>query len=244
MSDQFWLTKAQLKRIEPFFPRTRGIPRVDDRRVVSGIIYVIRSGLRWRDAPAVYGPHKTLYNRFVRWSRMGIFERIFANLAAESGPPDRVMIDSTHLKSHRTATSLLKKGDSPRLIGRTKGGLNSKLHAVCDGTGRPTIFLLTEGQMSDHKGAAIIYPKLPTADMLIGDKGYDSDAFRDALTKRGITPCIPPRAKRRLPATYCKALYKQRHRIENMFARLKDCRRISMRYDPCAPPFSTSTSTP
>jgi transposase len=83
--------------------------------------------------------------------------------------------------------------------------------------------------VSDHKGAAIIYPKLPTADMLIGDKGYDSDAFRDALTKRGITPCIPPRAKRRLPATYCKALYKQRHKIENMFARLKDWRRIALR---------------
>ena len=68
MSDQFWLTKAQLKRVEPFFPRTRGIPRVDDRRVVSGIAHVIRNGPRWRDAPAVYGPHKTLYNRFVRWS--------------------------------------------------------------------------------------------------------------------------------------------------------------------------------
>ena len=111
MSDQFWLTKAQLKRIEPFFPRTRGIPRVDDRRVVSGIVHVIRNGLRWRDAPAVYGPHKTLYNRFVRWSRMGIFDRIFANLAAESGPPPpRVMIDSTHLKAHRTAASLHKRG--------------------------------------------------------------------------------------------------------------------------------------
>jgi len=110
MSDQFWLTKAQLKRIEPFFPRTRGIPRVDDRRVVSGIVHVIRNGLRWRDAPAVCGPHKTLYNRFVRWSRMGIFDRIFANLAAENGPPDRVMIDSTHLKAHRTAASLLKRG--------------------------------------------------------------------------------------------------------------------------------------
>jgi putative transposase len=107
-SDQFWLTKAQLKRIEPFSPRTRGIPRVDDRRVVSGIAHVIQNGLRWRDAPAVYGPHKTLYNRFVRWSRMGIFDRIFANLAAESGPPNRMMIDSTHLKAHRTAASLLK----------------------------------------------------------------------------------------------------------------------------------------
>lgn len=110
MSDQFWLTEAQLKRINLYFPKSRGVPRVDDRRVISGIIHVIRNGLRWRDAPAVYGPHKTLYNRFIRWSRMGVFDRIFANLAAESGPPDRMMIDSTHLKAHRTAARLLKKG--------------------------------------------------------------------------------------------------------------------------------------
>src|SRR3981189_1950508 len=103
-------SKAQLKRLEPFFPRTRGVPRVNDRGVVSGIIHVIRNGLRCRDAPAVYGPHKTLYNRFVRWSRMGIFDRIFANLAAESGPPAGLMTNSTHLKFHRTAASLLKKG--------------------------------------------------------------------------------------------------------------------------------------
>src|SRR6266478_8666305 len=105
MSDQFWLTKAQLKRIEPFFPRTRGIPRVDDRRVVSGIVHVIRNGLRWRDAPAVYGPHKTLYNRFVRWSKAGVFNRwskagvfnrIFATLAAMSEATGAVMIDATH----------------------------------------------------------------------------------------------------------------------------------------------------
>jgi putative transposase len=121
MSDQFWLTKAQLKRIELFFPRARGVPRVDDRRLVSGIIHVIRNGLRWRDAPAVYGSHKTLYNRFVRWSRMGIFKRIFANLA-EAGPPDRLMIDSTHLKVHRTAASLLKRGIHPVASDARKAG--------------------------------------------------------------------------------------------------------------------------
>ncbi len=88
--------------------------------------------------------------------------------------------------------------------------------------------------MSDHKGAALIYPMLPDAETIIADKGYDSDAFREALAGRGITPCIPPRAKRRLPATYCKTLYRQRHKVENMFARLKDWRRISMRYDRCA----------
>ena len=99
-----------MRRIEPFFPRSRGLPRVDDRRVISGIIYVIRYGLQRRDAPRGYGPHKTLYNRFVRWSRLGVFERIFAALVAEAGEPDRLMIDATHLKAHRTAASLLKKG--------------------------------------------------------------------------------------------------------------------------------------
>jgi len=84
--------------------------------VLSGIIYVLRHGLWWRDAPAAYGPHKTLYNRFVRWSRMGVFDRIFAALAAEAGPPSRLMIDATHLKAHRTAASLLKKGLFPVLL--------------------------------------------------------------------------------------------------------------------------------
>ena len=110
MAELFLLSRAQMRRIEPFFPRSRGLPRVDDRRVISGIVYVIRHGLQWRDAPRGYGPHKTLYNRFVRWSRLGVFERIFAALVAEAGEPDRLMIDATHLKAHRTAASLLKKG--------------------------------------------------------------------------------------------------------------------------------------
>jgi putative transposase len=110
MPELFLLPRAQMRRIEPFFPRSRGLPRVDDRRVVSGIVYVIRNGLQWKDAPRGYGPHKTLYNRFVRWSRLGVFARIFAALAADAGTPERLMIDATHLKAHRTAASLLQKG--------------------------------------------------------------------------------------------------------------------------------------
>lgn len=110
MSVPFLLTPAQMRRIRPHFPLSHGIPRVDDRRVLSGIIFVIKGGLRWRDAPPGYGPHKTLYNRFVRWSRMGVFSQIFAALAGEAGEPDRLIIDSTHLKAHRTAASLLKRG--------------------------------------------------------------------------------------------------------------------------------------
>ena len=113
MSEVLMLSRAQIRRIEPYFPLSHGVPRVDDRRILSGIVFVIRNGLRWRDAPAAYGPHKTIYNRFIRWSRMGVFNKIFAALAAASDADDVLMIDATHLKAHRTAASLLKKGLFP-----------------------------------------------------------------------------------------------------------------------------------
>lgn len=109
----FLLSERQMARIAPHFPLAHGVARVDDRRVVSGIVYVIRNGLQWKDAPTAYGPHKTLYNRFIRWSRMGVFDRIFAALAGEGPKLERIMIDATHLKAHRTAASLLKKGLFP-----------------------------------------------------------------------------------------------------------------------------------
>jgi len=122
MGDLFWLSDKQMQRIEPFFPLSHGVPRVDDRRVISGIIHVLRNGLRWRDAPGDYGPHKTIYNRFVRWTRLGVFNRIFAALTAEAQEPDTVMIDATHLKAHRTAASLLKGGFFPDVSGAPRAG--------------------------------------------------------------------------------------------------------------------------
>ena len=116
MSELLMLSRAQMRRIEPYFPLPHGVPRVDDRRILSGIVFVIRNGLRWRDAPAAYGPHKTIYNRFIRWSRMGVFNKIFAALAAASDADDVLMIDATHLKAHRTAASLLKKGLFPDIL--------------------------------------------------------------------------------------------------------------------------------
>ena len=117
VDDLFMLSEAQMRRIAPYFPLSHGIPRVDDRLIVSAIIFVIKSGLRWRDAPRTYGPHKTIYNRFIRWSRLGVFNRIFVELAGQAGEPDRIMIDATHLKAHRTAASLLKGGLFPNASG-------------------------------------------------------------------------------------------------------------------------------
>ncbi|WP_148560966.1 IS5 family transposase [Magnetospira sp. QH-2] len=239
-SHHFWLSDKQFERLQPLLPnKTRGVPRVDDRRVISGIIHVLRHGLMWRDAPVAYGPHKTLYNRFVRWSEAGVFDRIFATLAAESTATHTVMIDATHLKAHRTAASA-QKGAVPRRIGRTKGGLNSKLHAACDTDGKPLILLLTEGQVSDYRGADTMLPAFPDADDLIADRGYDSDRFRQALLDLGIEPCIPGRSNRKEEILYDKALYKQRNLIERMFGRLKDWRRIATRYDRCAHTFMSA----
>jgi putative transposase len=104
------------------FASSHGIPRVDDRRVILGIIFVIRNGLRWRDAAKDYGPHKTIYNRFIRWSRLGVFNRILAELSAKGPWPERLMIDATHLKAHRTAATLLKKRLFPDVSDAPKRG--------------------------------------------------------------------------------------------------------------------------
>ena len=112
--DYFWLSKKQFARLEPHLPTdTRGKPRVDDRRVISGIVHVLKSGGRWVDAPATYGPRKTLYNRFVRWAAKGIWADIFHALALAGGPPEQVLIDSSAVKAHRCAAGG-KGGNSAR----------------------------------------------------------------------------------------------------------------------------------
>jgi transposase len=103
--DQFWLTDEQFAKIAPLLPNdTRGKERVDDRRVISGIVHVLKSGGRWTDAPRdLYGPKKTLYNRFVRWAAKGVWVGLFETLAQAGGPPSQVLIDSTAVKAHRCA---------------------------------------------------------------------------------------------------------------------------------------------
>ncbi len=122
LSEVWMLSEAQMRRITPYSRCRTAFPRVDDRRIVSGIISVTRNGLRWRDATAGYSPHTTIFDQFIRCGRLGVFNRIFADLAAKGDKPDQLMIDATHLKAHRTAASLLQKGLYPDLSGAPKAG--------------------------------------------------------------------------------------------------------------------------
>ncbi len=112
-----------MERLAPFFPKSHGKPRVDDKRVLSGIIFINRNRLRWSDAPKEYGPYKTLYNRWKRWSDKGIFAEMLIGLAADHGEKNTVMIDATYLKAHRAASSLaVKKGDVAVWSGGQRAG--------------------------------------------------------------------------------------------------------------------------
>ena len=162
MSDLFWLRDEQIERLRPFFPKSHGKPRGDDRRVLSGIVFANRNGLRWCDALSAYVPYKTRYNRWKRWGEAGVFTRMMEGLAAVGGEPKTVMSDATYLKPHRTASSLrLKRGSWPPdrahqmpAPAKAGGGMNTKLHALADANGRPLSFFMTAGQVSDYTGAA------------------------------------------------------------------------------------------
>ena len=115
--------------------------------------------------------------------------------------------------------------------------MNTKLHAVADRNGRPIRFFMTAGQISDYTGAAALLDDLPAARWLLADRGYDADWFRDGLEEKGIRPCIPGRRSRTTPVSYDKRKYRRRNRIEIMFGRLKDWRRVATRYDRCPTAF-------
>jgi len=132
----------------------------DDGRVASGIVHMVRNRLQWKRAPRDEAPHNTLYNRFIRWSRLTVFDRIFARLAGERPRRERIMIDSAHRNADRTAASLLKTPAFGR-PGGTGAGLNSQLHTVCDENRRPIIMQLSAGPMSDHEGARRVLDALP-----------------------------------------------------------------------------------
>ena len=236
----FWLSDDQWGRIAPLLPTdVRGKDRADDRRVISGILHVLKSGCRWCDCPPEYGPATTIYNRFVRWAERGVWERLFRELAARGRSTETQMIDTTHIKAHRSASGG-KGGGQKQAIGRSRGGRNTKIHAIADAKGRLLSVLLSGGEAHDCPPAPRLIRRTKAARKLLGDKAYDSAPLRQWLKGRGTRAVVPNKSNRKQPFSFDRKAYKQRHRIENAFCRLKDFRRIATRYDRLARNFLAS----
>ncbi|EIE5499315.1 IS5 family transposase [Salmonella enterica] len=227
----FWLSDEAWAAIEPHLPRGRpGKPRVDDRTVISGILHVLKTGCRWRDVPAAYGPPTTIYNRYNRWAGHGIWQRLFEKIAASGAVPDELSIDSSHVKAHRSAAGS-KKGEWEEAIGRSRGGRTCKIHCLADDRGRPVAFTLTPGNIADISVAIPLLSRATPARRLLADKAYDADSLRNWLRQRRIKAVIPSTASRRKPYPLDKRIYRRRNAIERLFCHLKNWRRIATRYD-------------
>ena len=181
--------------------------------------------------PERFGPWKAVHQRFSRWAKSGVFERIF-KLLAEDHDNEYMMIDATIVRAHQHSAGARKKNGA-QAIGRSRGGPSTKIHALTDALGNPCALMLTPGQDHDLAGAE---PLLENAnpDAVIGDKAYDADVLIDKLTDRGATPVIPPKANRKEMRECDFALYCERNLIERFFNKIKHFRGIATRYDKLA----------
>ncbi|MFJ1969227.1 IS5 family transposase [Streptomyces sp. NPDC087903] len=252
------LSDVEWEFVRPLLPASlRGRKRLDDRKVLNGIVWKFRTGTAWRDVPERYGPWATLHTRFRRWALDGTFERMLRAAQAHAdaaGDIDwLVSVDSTIVRAHQHAAGARKGGLRSPGLGRSRGGLTSKIHLARDSIGRPLAFTLTGGNTNDCTQFTAVMeairvprigpgrPRTRPAHVL-GDKGYSSRAIRTWLRRRGIGHTIPERAdqvRNRLrrgsrggrPPIFDKQLYKRRNVVERCFNRLKQWRGIATRYD-------------
>ncbi|WP_170219033.1 IS5 family transposase [Xanthobacter autotrophicus] len=225
------LTDEEWAIIAPLLPnKVRGVARVDDRRVINGILRRFRTGAPWRDVPERYGPRTTLYNRFVRWRAAGVWDRLLeAVSAAYDG--DIVMIDSSCVRVHQHGAAIKKRGDNDRCMGRSRGGLTTKIHAVVDAEGRPIHLTLSAGQAGDAPVGRELLARLPAGGILLADKACDTDAIRAETAERGTFANVPPRVIRKRTFAFSHWLYRQRNAIELFFNHIKQMRGLATRYD-------------
>ena len=205
--------------------------RLDLIPVICGMIYVLHEGIRWRALPTVFGCFSSVFTRFSRWEKRGLLKVLFEATAAAGNTGNERSLDASHIKVHQDANT---KTPEDEAIGMTRGGRNTKLHAVVDNAGHAVRLSLTAGQVNDCTQASPMTSELQKGEKLLADKAYDVDALRTEMAERGIDVCIPPKSNRRRPAAYNKETYKNRHHVENFFQRAKRCRRIGTRYEKTA----------
>jgi transposase len=211
--------------------KPRGVPRVNDRRVLNGIFWVLRSGAPWRDLPNTFGPYTTCYNRFVRWRRAGVWSRLMNELAGAHDAAVQ-MIDTSIVRVHQHGACITR--NRRQSMGRSRGGLTSKIHAVVDSNGLPVRLALTPGQVHDNRLATKLLSRLKSGAMLLADRGYDADWIRALVSQHVAWANIPPRRNRKDAFCFSPYLYRARNEVERFFNKIKQCRRVATRYDKLA----------
>lgn len=196
--------------------------------MVCGILWVLKEGGSWRALDLSGIAWQTVFGHFRRWALSGLWDQAMHRMKWRSSKA-LAMIDSTHVKVHRDGANPAG-GQQNQAMSRTKGGLNTKLHAAVDGLCQPQSLILTAGTEADVVHAPALLEGLEARKVIL-DKAYDSDALRELIFGQGMKACIPPRKGRLAPAAYDQDLYKERHRVENFFEKIKRMRRIATRYD-------------
>ena len=199
------------------------------RMIVEGILYRMRVGCPWRDLPSIFGFWNSIFQQFNRWSSKNKLISIFKSLVVD---PDLewAFIDGSIVKAHQHSTGAASEGDEA--IGKSVAGNTTKIHMAVDAYGLPIDFEITGGEVHDCKIAPEFFAKLPDADYLIADKGYDSEELRNLVRARSSVPVIPRKSNSKTGNDDIDwGLYKYRHLVENIFARLKHFRSIATRYD-------------
>lgn len=224
LSDEQW---SRVELLMTGRPGQLGGVADDNRRFLNAVIYINKTGVPWRDLPLSFGLWDTVYHRFNEWCKKGRWQRIFE--ALQDPDLEWLMIDSTVIRAHQHAAGLNTDANDEDL-GRSRGGFGTKIRAGFDALGNPVAFELSPGQEADVTHAeAVIGDRQP--EVVIGDKGYDSDAFVETLRTRGIDVVIPPRANRTAPRDYDAVLYRERNKAERGFNLLKHYRRVATRYE-------------
>jgi transposase len=229
---RYELSDYEWTAIKPMLPnKPRGIRRVNDRRVLNGVFWVLRSGAPWRDLPETYGPRTTCYNRFVRWRQAGVWDQIMDALAAGHDAAVQ-MIDTSIVRVHQHGACIADNNHQD--MGRSRGGLTSNIHAVVDSNGLAVHLALTPGEAHDNRLCEVLLSALLPQAMLLADRGYDADWIREFARQQGAWANIPPKRNRKEPICFSPYLYRARNLIERFFNKIKQCRRVAARYDKLA----------
>jgi transposase len=230
------LRDDQWKRIAPLLPGKDGDPGrsgADNRLFIEAVLWIVRVGAPWRDLPKYFGNWNSVFQRFRRWAKGAVFDKIFEVLSADTDF-EYVIVDGTIVRVHQHGTGA-KGGTHTQAIGRSRGGLTTKIVALVDALGNLVRFNLLPGQRHDSVGVAPLLKDLDFA-ALLADKAFDGDALRAELD--GALAVIPPKANRVTTIPCDFEMYKWRHLVENFFCKIKEFRRIATRYDKTDTSFS------